>query len=443
MLELDDIQHYLLTRPHATIAQYNFMTFTDAASGRHWVASLLETIGVAKDVIEGGDEDMRWVSLGFTFNGLKALGIDDQSLATFPDPFKEGMAARAAILGDTGTNHPDHWEDNIASPDLHAVVILFARDRAERDRCIAAHQVHLDRNPGVKILSTLDLEAIPPLDYVHEHFGYRDRITTPVIDGMGITPTPGSHPPSKPGEFFLGYEDDTGHVPPLPQPEILSRNGSFVAYRKMREHVGAFRDYLKSMGQTEAEQELIAAKLMGRWRKSGAPLVLAPDKDNPELGWDDSKNNNFDYGKMDPKGYGCPMGAHIRRMNVRDNTVSQIQHRRLIIRRGGTYGPHLPDDAPEDGANRGIAVFAGCSDLARQFEFLISVWANDPEFHELNERDPFAGSIDGTMDFSIPNRPIRKKLKSIPAFTSVRGGAYFFLPGKRALQYLANLNSTN
>jgi Dyp-type peroxidase family len=441
MLELDDIQHYLLTRPHATIAQYNFMTFADAASGRHWIASLIDTVGIARDVLEGGEEEMRWVSMGFTFNGLKVLGIDDHSLATFPDPFKQGMAARASILGDTGGNHPDHWEDNMASSDLHAVVILFAKDSSERDRCIAAHRVHLDQNPGVNIISTLDLEAVAPLDYVHEHFGYRDRITTPVIEGMGIVPAPGSHAASKPGEFFLGYVDETGHIPPLPQPEILSKNGSFVAYRKMREHVGAFRDYLKSMGDTEEEQELIAAKLMGRWRKSGAPLVLAPDKDNFELGWDDSRNNNFDYEKMDPKGYGCPMGAHIRRMNVRDNTVSQIQHRRLIIRRGGTYGPHLPDDAPEDGANRGIAVFAGCADLARQFEFLISVWANDPEFHELSERDPFAGSIDGTMDFSIPHRPIKKKLKSIPAFTSVRGGAYFFVPGKRALQYLANLNT--
>jgi Dyp-type peroxidase family len=439
MLELDDIQHYLLARPHATIAQYNFITFKDAASGRHWISALLDTIGIAKDVMEARPDDMRWVSLAFTYNGLKKLGVDEASLSTFPDPFKQGMVARAKMLGDTGNNHPDQWEDNITSPDLHAVVILFARDRTEKDRCIARHKAYLDSNPGVELISTLDLEAVPPLEYVHEHFGYRDRITTPTIEGMGIEPSPGSHKPSKPGEFFLGYIDDTGHMPPLPQPEVLSKNGSFVAYRKMREHVGAFRDYLKSMGDTEEEQELIAAKLMGRWRKSGAPLVLAPKKDDPELGWDEARNNNFDYEKMDPKGFGCPLGAHVRRMNVRDNTVSQIQHRRLIIRRGGTYGPHLPDDAPEDGANRGIAVFAGCADLARQFEFLISVWANDPEFHELKERDPFAGSIDGTMDFTVPHRPIKKILKSIPAFTSVRGGAYFFLPGKRGLQYLANL----
>jgi deferrochelatase/peroxidase EfeB len=142
---------------------------------------------------------------------------------------------------------------------------------------------------------------------------------------------------------------------------------------------------------------------------------------------------------MDPQGYACPMGAHIRRMNVRDSRVSRIMNRRLIIRRGGTYGSYLPDDQPDDGANRGIAVFGGCADLARQFEFLISVWANDPEFHELNERDPFAGSIDGPFQVTIPKRPIKKKVKGLNSFTTVTGGAYFFMPGIRGLKYLASL----
>jgi deferrochelatase/peroxidase EfeB len=207
----------------------------------------------------------------------------------------------------------------------------------------------------------------------------------------------------------------------------------------MQEHVGAFREFLKENGNTPEEQEFVAAKLMGRWRKTGAPLVLCPDKDDKELGFDEKRNNHFDYEKMDPHGYACPLGAHIRRMNVRDSRVSQIMNRRLIIRRGGTYGPPLPDDAPEDGANRGVAVFAGCADLSRQFEFLISIWVNDPEFHELNERDPIIGTQDGTFDMTIPKRPVKKKLKGLPAFTTVKGGAYFFLPGIKALRYLASL----
>jgi deferrochelatase/peroxidase EfeB len=440
MLELEDIQHYLLTRPNATIAQYNFMSFNNAESGRKWIKALLPTVGNAKTVMQASPTDMRWVSMAFTHNGLQMLGLDEASLASFPEAFRQGMAARAGMLGDTGSNSPDYWEDEMANENLHAVVILFARDRDERERCIKIHDDYLKDVPGVSILSTLLLEAVPPFDYVHEHFGYRDRLTTPVIEGMGIEATPGSHSPSKPGEFFLGYPDESGVIPVQPQPDILSKNGSYLAYRRMQEHVGAFRDFLKAHGNTEEERELVAAKLMGRWRKTGAPLVLCPHADDRELGFDDQRNNNFDYAKMDPHGYACPLTSHIRRMNVRDEgNVSQIMNRRLIIRRGGTYGPYLPDGAPDDGANRGIAVFAGCADIARQFEFLISVWANDPEFRELNERDPFCGSTDGAFDVTIPKRPIKKKLKGLEAFTSLKGGGYFFLPGIKALDYLANL----
>ena len=175
----------------------------------------------------------------------------------------------------------------------------------------------------------------------------------------------------------------------------------------MEEHVGAFRDFLRANGATPEEQELIAAKLMGRWR-SGAPLVLAPQKDDPQLGADPQRNNNFDYGKMDPHGYAVPLGSHIRRMNPRDTAVNM--NRRRIIRRGGTYGPPLPEGAPEDGVERGIAAFVGCASLIRQFEFAQNVWANDPRFHELgNERDPFIGTQDGSYDMTIPKRPIRQE----------------------------------
>jgi deferrochelatase/peroxidase EfeB len=221
----------------------------------------------------------------------------------------------------------------------------------------------------------------------------------------------------------------------LPQPEILSRNGSYLAYRRLQEHVGVFRDFLRQQGDTPEEQELIAAKLMGRWR-SGAPLVLAPDKDDPALGADMRRNNDFNFKHMDPHGYAVPLGAHIRRMNPRDTAANM--NRRRMIRRGGTYGPPLPEGMPEDGVERGIAAFLGCASLVRQFEFAQNVWINDRNFHELgNERDPIAGTQDGTLEFKIPKRPIRRVFRGLPAFTTVRGGAYFFLPGIKALRYLA------
>lgn len=396
-------------------------------------------MGTAQGVRAAGGTDTRWVTVAFTWNGLRALGVDEASLTTFPEEFRQGMAARAEILGDTGANHPDHWVGGLGSPELHAIVILFARDVAERERCVLEHQQYASKFPGLEVLSALDLEATPPYEYAHDHFGYRDRISTVTIEGMNDEPTPGSGPAIKAGEFFLGYPEEGGLVSKLPQPEILSRNGSYLAYRRLQEHVGVFRDFLRQNGKTPDEQELIAAKLMGRWR-SGAPLVLAPEKDDPALTEDAQRNNNFDYGKMDPYGYAVPLGAHIRRMNPRDTAANMQRHR--LIRRGGTYGPPLAEGASDNGVERGIAAFVGCASLIRQFEFAQNVWINDPRFHELeNERDPIIGTQDGTFDMTIPKRPMRRKIKGLPAFTTLKGGAYFFLPGIRALRYLAALPS--
>jgi Dyp-type peroxidase family len=437
MIELDDIQHILLTRAPALTGRYEFLSFRNADGGQKWLAAILEKVHSVKAMHASVQQNKRWVTVAFTWNGLHALGVSKASLATFPEEFREGMVARAEMLGDTGANHPDNWVGSLASSDLHAVVILFARDSEERGRCQAEHGKLITRCKGVEVLSSLDLEAVPPFDYAHDHFGYRDRLSEPAIEGSGEDPTPGSGPPLKAGEFILGYPDENGPPANLPQPEILSRNGSFMAYRRLQEHVGAFRDFLRQHGQTKEEQELVAAKLMGRWR-SGAPLVLAPDKDDPALGADMQRNNNFNYAKMDPHGYAVPLGSHIRRMNPRD-TAANMQRRRMI-RRGATYGPHLPDDGQEDGKERGIASFVICASLIRQFEFAQNVWANDRNFHELgNERDPIIGNQDGTLEYKIPKRPIRKKITGLPAFTTVKGGAYFFLPGLNSLRYLTSL----
>jgi Dyp-type peroxidase family len=439
MLELNDIQYVLLSRAPALTGRYEFLTFGNAAGARKWLTAILEKAHSADEFNTSADMEKRWVTLAFTWNGLRALGVDEASLATFPEEFKQGMAKRAEILGDTGASHPDNWVGGLSGPDLHAIVILFAKDGTEHERCRAEHQRLVEQCAGVKLISALDLAATPPFEYAHDHFGYRDRLTRPIIEGTGEVPSPGTGAPIKAGEFILGYPDEEGAGAPLPHPEILSRNGSYLVYRRLQEHVGAFREFLRQHGSTPEEQEWIAAKLMGRWR-SGAPLVLSPDKDDPAIASDPQRNNNFNYGEMDPYGYAVPLGAHIRRMNPRDTAANMQRHR--MLRRGATYGPALPEGMPEDGIERGIAAFVLCASLIRQFEFAQNVWTNDPNFHELgNERDPIIGNQDGTFDFTIPKRPIRRKIKGLAAFTTLKGGAYFFLPGISALRYLATLPS--
>src|SRR5204863_3098236 len=132
MLEFDDIQHILLMRVPALTGRYEFLSFRNTTGGRTWLSAIREKVQSAAEVRASVEQEKRWVTVAFTWNGLRALGVDEASLATFPEEFRQGMVARAAVLGDTGANHPEHWVGGLASPDLHAVIILFARDLTER-----------------------------------------------------------------------------------------------------------------------------------------------------------------------------------------------------------------------------------------------------------------------------------------------------------------------
>jgi Dyp-type peroxidase family len=200
-------------------------------------------------------------------------------------------------------------------------------------------------------------------------FGFKDGIGQPDVESSGFPPTNPHQRPIKAGEFILGYPDETGSLPPMPTPEILGRNGTYLVFRKLETRVAAYRQYLRAKAATREEQALLGAKIVGRW-PSGAPLALCPERDDPELGADPDRNNAFLYGD-DPRGLRCPAGAHARRANPRDSldqdgSVDVRLHR--MIRRGTSYGPILHDGVLEDdGADRGIIfVFVGAH-LKRQF----------------------------------------------------------------------------
>src|SRR6266568_8545834 len=157
MLKNEDIQHILLTRTPALTGRYEFLSFRNAACGRAWLSAIREKAQSAAEVMASVEKDKRWVTVAFTWNGLRALGVDEGSLATFPEEFKQGMVARAEMLGDTGENHPDNWVGGLARPDLHAIAILFAGDEAERERCVTEHNKFIAQCRDVEVLSSLDL----------------------------------------------------------------------------------------------------------------------------------------------------------------------------------------------------------------------------------------------------------------------------------------------
>jgi deferrochelatase/peroxidase EfeB len=199
---------------------------------------------------------------------------------------------------------------------------------------------------------------------------------------------------------------------------------------------------LREQASSPEEEELIAAKMVGRWR-SGAPLVLAPEHDDPKIGRDPNRNNDFSYSD-DMQGLKCPFSAHIRRVNPRDALKDDLVAVNLhhIMRRGTNYGPPLPEGILEDdGVQRGGVFLLVGAYIKRQFEFLQSQWVTDGNFIRMGtEQDPLIGNNEGDGMFTIPKRPVRRRLHGLPRFVVVRGGEYLFMPGLRALKWLGQLD---
>ncbi|HYT26006.1 MAG TPA: peroxidase, partial [Actinomycetota bacterium] len=303
-------------------------------------------------------------------------------------------------------------------------------------------------------------------------------ISQPLVEGL-----PRTGPPAqtvRAGEIVLGYPNEYALYtdrPLLPAAEDpggllprdaggsgdadLGRNGSYLVVRQLAQDVRGFRRFLERAttradgGSDERDREWLAAKMVGRW-PGGAPLVLSPDRDDPAL----ADANDFAYAASDPDGLRCPLGAHVRRAHPRDSLDPgpgsqksiDVDKRHRILRRGREYGPPLPPDAPLDGPGtapgadeeRGLHFMCLNANIARQFEFIQHTWVNNPKFDGLyDDPDPVvAASAALGGSFTVPARPVRRRVTGVPAFVTVRGGGYFFLPGIRAIRYLASLGGT-
>ncbi len=434
-LELDDIQSGAVRpRPTPYAATYILLRIDDRKAGREFLRRASDVVASAAHPTSPVADT--WVSVALTYEGLKALGVPNDSLVSFAPEFQQGMAARAALLGDTGENSPENWEKPLGTRDVHAVLTAVSPDAQRLEAAFErARTTHRDL-VGVTVIWRQDCYALPT---EREPFGFRDGISHPAIEGSGIPGTNPGERPLKAGEFVLGYPDEMGDAPLMPQPEVLGRNGTYIVFRKLQQRVAAFRQYLKANSTGSEAEELLAAKMMGRWR-SGAPLAICPSLDDPELGADSQRNNDFLYAKDDAIGYKTPPGSHIRRLNPRDAAVPGVVRIHRMIRRGTAYGPPLPEGLLEDdGADRGLMFAFVGAHLGRQFEFVQSEWVNGGSFIGADDaKDPIIGNSDS---FSIPRRPVRRRLQELPQFVVNRGGEYCFMPGLRALRWLANLDT--
>ena len=437
-LELHEIQAVVLRpRPAPYVGTYVLLRVDDAEAGREALRRLAPHIASATNWWK---EANTWLALGISYAGLEALGVPQESLQSFPEAFRVGMAARAQQLRDVGVNDPKNWDKPYGAGHVHIGVMAFSDSEEKRQRALAIAREQYEGASGVTVLATQDFGAQPG-DL--NSLGYKDGIDQPAIEGSGVEPPPGYGRPIKAGEFILGYPGEAGIPLPMPQPDILGRNGTFVGFRKYQTRVGAFNRFLRANGSTEEERELVAAKLVGRWR-SGAPLTLAPDADNPALGADPKRNNDFDY-TNDPHGRQIPFGAHIRRMNPRDTELTRLTDVNLhrLIRRGTTYGlpydPHALSEADDEVPRGAIFLFISAKAMAT-IEFLQQEWINDGNFIGVgNERDPIIGRQEDGATFTIPKDPVRRRIHGIQTFNVLKGGEYFFVPSMSALKWLADL----
>jgi Dyp-type peroxidase family len=438
-LELDDIQAPLLhPRPTRYAGAVILGRIDDRHDGRELLRRLIPFVPSAAGPSEPDRE--AWAAVALSFQGLKALGVPADSLASFPREFQQGMAARAADLGDTGESAPEHWEQPLGGPNVHVVIYALAPDIERLEAVLAGARDALRDVPGVASIWRQNTYMLPN---ERTSFGFKDGISHPGIEGSGINGTNPYEEPFKPGEFILGYPNENGALPPMPQPEVLGRNGTYAVFRKLQTRVAAFRQYIHAHAKSPAEEALLASKFVGRW-PSGAPLVLAPERDDPELGTDTRRNNAFLYTAYDDaRGLSCPLGAHARRTNPRDSKIIGVARMHRIIRRSSSYGPMLPEGVLEDdGADRGILFFCLQANLARGFEFVKTQWIDEGSFFGTpDEMDPLVGPHNGGGQFTVPQQPIRRRLTGLPRFVVNRGGEYCFMPGLRALHWIATLGT--
>jgi len=476
-----------------TEARYFLLRIRDAQAARAWLGSApVSTAEFRQSPPETA------LQVAFTPDGLRALGVPESAIAGFSAEFLKGMAgeaSRSRRLGDIGNSDPAGWFWGGPGRGSDLVVMLFAKqnleawiDTVQKDPWHAAFET-------VATLATADMDGREP-------FGFVDGISQPEFDWKRERIAEGTTLAYENvvalGELLLGYpneygkytdrplvtpDEDRGNelLPAEDQPtrKDLGRNGTYLVLRTLDQDVRGFWQFLdKAAGPQERYQ--LGAAMVGR-TVDGEPLIpqaaraIAGVVEKPG-----EPRNAFTYDN-DPRGTECPFGAHIRRANPRnadlfgnpsgaiagllsrlavprpglhDDLIASTRFHRLL-RRGREYGGKIsPEEAlqpaPPGEARRGLHFACLCANIERQFEFVQNAWLMSTKFNGLTgESDPLLGNRAAvgdeaaTASFSIPRESkLPRRFGGVPQFITVRGGAYFFLPGLRALRYIARIGVT-
>ena len=430
------------------------VTLTNTWNFRRWLGEALQTELVRAEEeppVSKPDERTPWVvTVLFTRNGLRQLDQAYEWTAEHTeDAFCEGAHERAELLGDVGPSCPDTWSPGWGRDGLD--VVFWVRATNDDEMTGAKDAIGDAGQPGEPTV----LVHCKPIteddsDQPIEHFGFADGLSTTWVESIHPTDEPDRwaggnfngrmFEPVALGEFVLGELDDDGrNVFPVPEPRSFYDRGSFVVLRKLQQNVPAFRSLCEDLArraEIDAEDAVdeVGSRLVGRAR-DGTPLAGVEG---------DGGLNDFLYGQ-DPEGYGCPVGAHIRRSNPRDSLGFDgiPAHRRRIMRRGMTYGDRYDPDHP-DNAERGLMFIAVNARITEQFEFIQRSWLNDGfAFAAGHNPDPIAGSWDNGEKRSIviPGRP--PVVADLPQpLVATRGAAYTFAPSMAALHHLADASDS-
>lgn len=515
LLDVHDIQGNILAGFNKDHQKLIAVKFRDLPAARRWIRRLTPDIDSTAEVFQfnalfrmrrarlgGRDPEglvATWANVAFSYPGLAALTSKaeaDGIPSGVHEPFQEGLAARAALLGDLaelGQDPTAGWVIGGVGRVPDALLIVASDDPAQLEAMssrLAPGQLDGTGAPEVMWVEDGRTRADLP---GHEHFGFKDGVSQPGVRGLvsrrpNILLTPrllAPAPPGQvdfsapgqplvwPGQFVFGYastnREDGSPVPPFSLRPAWIKNGSLLVFRRLRQDVAGFTAFVRGAAKTLAATPEFAgitpsrlgAMLVGRWA-SGAPIARAPLQDDPSLARDRLSDNDFLFladtpppdfrdgvpaprapfppAREDFLGVVCPRAAHIRKVNPRDHDSNFGDPfdtlTRRMLRRGIPYGPPQSDPSVDDGIDRGLHFLCYVTNIEDQFELLQTDWANNTLNPAAGGHDVLIGqTADQTRTVSLVSAAGVAHTVTAPRhWVTPTGGGYFFAPSIRALR---------